>query len=161
MFRACEALKGHVIGSNDWKAAYLTAPLQGKRSVWARLPKELESEDGLRIIAEGGSPVHRVYKALYGLQRAGQDYAAHASGKLAEAGLISCRELIDQSPSQFFRAYDRETLETVPEHFAERLRGDREAFRSCIQERRRTNGEKDQAGQTVKSGSGRTGGSGN
>ena len=100
------------MASNDWRSAYLTAKLGGE-DVHCRLPIEIETEAGLEIKRKGGIPVHKVKKAVYGLQRAGQDYAAHASSELGSIGFRSARDLIQQSPSQYLRAYDRAALSVL------------------------------------------------
>ena len=112
LFRALETIKGHLLGTSDWHCAYLTARLGGRKT-WSRLPIEVESEEGNRIREAGGIPVHEVSAAVYGLQRAGQDYSKHSSIQLGDIGFRSARDLIQQSPSQYFRAYRASTGETV------------------------------------------------
>ena len=63
----------------------------------------MESESGLAILRNGGIPVHRVRKAIYGLKRAGQDWMHHANEKLEKRGFKSLRTICDGSPSQFVR----------------------------------------------------------
>ena len=105
-----------MLGTSDWKCAYLTAKLGGRKT-WSKLPKEIETDEGKQIAERGGVPVHPVNSAVYGLARAGQDYSRHASTELAELGFMSARELIEQSPSQYFRCYNVKTLETEKDFF--------------------------------------------
>ena len=102
VFEICQGLLGNSMESEDFKAAYLQALLRGP-PVYARVPVEMESESGLAILRNGGIPVHRVRKAIYGLKRAGQDWMHHANEKLEKRGFKSLRTICDGSPSQFVR----------------------------------------------------------
>ena len=105
VFEICQGLLGNDMQSEDFKAAYLQAFLRGP-PVYARIPIEMESESGFAILRSGGIPVHRVYKAIYGLKRAGQDWMFHANERLEKKGFVSLRSICDGSPSQFVRKVD-------------------------------------------------------
>ena len=114
VFRTCQALLGNEVESEDFKAAFLQAMLRGP-PVYAKIPDEFETADGIEIKKKGGYPVHRVRKAIYGLKRAGQDWSHHASEKFTERKWKSLRELCDGSPSQFVRVVSEPLAKHAPE----------------------------------------------
>ena len=67
---------------------------------------EMISERRFEILGNGGVPVHRLRKAIYGLKRAGQDWMFNANEELEKRGFRSFRSICDGSLSQFVRKVD-------------------------------------------------------
>ena len=107
LFRLAVALTGGVISTNDFLRAYLQTDLNAKLEIYAELPEVMQGEEDKNIKANGGRPVRRVKKAIYGLPRAGQDYCADVTARLKSLQYQNLRDL-ESTAGQFVRHFDKD-----------------------------------------------------
>ena len=97
LFHHCATLLDLVLSSDDWRGAYLQENVRNDL-LFLQLPIEMMMESEKRMKA----PVRWVYRALYGLRRAGHDFTAGSNEKIEKLGWRSGRHF-DTSPSIYVR----------------------------------------------------------
>ena len=120
-FVLAATLMGLTISVEDFKAAYLTAPLRGP-PVYLILPAEVRElagryHEGWKTMKK---PCARARRAAYGQKRAGHDYEAFVDAEMMKAGWRSLREF-ESEPCLYLRDYAKKQEDQKEEERTEEI----------------------------------------
>ena len=99
---ACAILGGKVMGDADVDTAYQKAPNLEAIKAWCQLPIDLWPDDWANRFSREDPPLVPIDGSLYGRERAGFDYDAHATGEVVKEGW---KQVMDVEPCLFVRPF--------------------------------------------------------